>query len=377
MQVNQITSALQRRKEKGLRLLDLTDTNPTENGFIFPRDILAAEIARYLKERRYRPDSHGNVQAREAISQYYSQRNPSLEIAPEHIFITASTSEAYSLIFSILCDPGDSVLAPQVCYPLFDLLAEHNRIRLSSYRLQEKDGWEADVESLEVERAKQVRACIIISPHNPTGKVQARRSSAVAGLDLPLICDEVFAAFTYREGGTPPLGAFYPDIPVFHLNGISKMFALPDLKLAWAALNKAAYERFGKRLEMLNDAFLSANALSQHLLPALFARGWPFVEDMKARVYDNISAALAALQGCPVVHASMPDGGFSLFPRLSGKVDEESLVLDLLDKGVLVHPGYFYGAQAPDESHLMISCLTEKAKLLEGLDIVCSHLTDL
>ena len=153
---------------------------------------------------------------------------------------------------------------------------------------------------------------------------------------------------------------------MFHLNGISKLFALPDLKLGWIAMSGPARERFGARLELLNDTFLGANGLSQAMLPDLFERGWPFVQQMTARVRSSIDMAIGRLARVPSLDVRAPDGGYYLFPRLRRVADEEELVLHLLRHGVLVHPGFFYSYERG--AHLMISCLTEPAQLAAGLD---------
>jgi aspartate/methionine/tyrosine aminotransferase len=182
----------------------------------------------------------------------------------------------------------------------------------------------------------------------------------------------VFATFTYRASTSPPLGTLHPELPVFHLDGISKRLALPDLKLGWIALNEPAAARFGTRLEILNDAFLSANALTQFMLPTLFEQGQAFVQHMRDRLRAALDLALARLRGCPQVTVHPPDGGYYLFPRIAGWEDEEALVLELLEHGVLVHPGYFYGCE--QGVHLMLSCLTEPDQLRAGLDILARHL---
>jgi aspartate/methionine/tyrosine aminotransferase len=179
-----------------------------------------------------------------------------------------------------------------------------------------------------------------------------------------VICDEVFAPFSYAVPSAPPLAAIHPDLPIFTLNGISKLFALPDMKLGWVALSQAA-SGYGGRLELLNDTFLGANSLTQHMLPQLFAAGMPFVDSMVARVRGNLDSALATLAGHRRLRASAPDGGYYLFPAVDGWDDEEALALHLLSHGVLAHPGFYYGDVSG--THLMISALTEPVAFHEGV----------
>jgi alanine-synthesizing transaminase len=356
--------------EQALRLarrdyIDLTSSNPTRQGLLFPPDVLRSAAEAYWATRVYAPDSHGLPAACESIARYYARRRDSIELDPRNIFITASTSEAYGLLFALLTEPGDNLLAPNVTYPLFEYLASIYHVELRPYMLDESRDWQINPMSLYAQVNERTRGVLIISPHNPTGMIVQKAIPALDDLNLPLICDEVFAEFTYGATHTPPMGTLHPQLPVFHLNGISKLFALPDLKLGWIALNNPAVEKYYERLDLLNDMFLSANSLTQAMLPALFEHGAPFVASMQQRVRSNIEMALEILAQCHNIEALTPDGGYYLFPAVHGWDDEDKLVLHLLDHGVLVHPGYFYGYQRG--AHIMISCLTEPDALREGL----------
>lgn len=344
--------------------IDLSSSNPTHQGLIFPPAILRAAAKGFWATRRYEPDPRGAPIARAAIKAYYAQRTPPLALGADDIFLTASTSEAYSLLFALLADQGDNLLAPNVTYPLFEFLAALRGVELRPYQLDEADGWAINAASLLAAADERTRGVLLVSPHNPTGAVVRAPIPALTRLGLPVICDEVFAPFTYAAPSVPPVAALHPALPVFTLNSISKLFALPDMKLGWVALNAAA-SSFAARLELLNDTFLGANSLSQQLLPALFAQGMPFVEAMAARVRANLDLALAQLAGHPVLDARPPAGGYYLFPAVRGWGDEEELALHLLDHGVLAHPGYFYG-DVPG-AHLLISALTEPAAFAEGI----------
>lgn len=352
--------------------IDLTSSNPTVQGLLFPPELLHAASAPYWTTRRYAPDPHGDPAARAAIAAYYAQRVPPLVLPPDAIFITASTSEAYLLLFSLLADPGDNLLAPNVTYPLFEYLAEMRQLELRLYQLDESRGWQIDGASLLAQADARTRAVLIVSPHNPTGAILQAPLPALSSLGLPLICDEVFAPFTYRVAYTPPVGALHPDLPVFTLNGISKFFALPDLKLGWIALNESAQADYSERLALLNDTLLGANSLTQSLLPMLFAQGMDFVTTMVERVRTNIDLALAYGATCSALVMHPPDGGYYLFPSVRGDHDEEALVLSILEQGVLVHPGYFYG-DVPG-THLMLSALTEPALFAPGIERLCQAL---
>jgi aspartate/methionine/tyrosine aminotransferase len=269
------------------------------------------------------------------------------------------------LLFALLADPGDNLLVPNVTYPLFEYLAALRNLELRFYQLDEERNWRINARSLRRAVDERTRAIIIVSPHNPTGAIVDAPLATLDLLGIPVICDEVFAPFTYAVSDTPPLVALHPDLPLFTLNGISKLFALPDLKLGWIVLNRPA-RVFAPRLELLNDTLLGANALSQHLLPTLFAQGETFVRMMVDRVRANLTLALQRFADHPRIHARPPAGGYYLFPAIDGWADEERLVLYLLERGVFVHPGYFYG-EVPG-CHIMLSALTEPTTFAVGVE---------
>ena len=365
--------------------IDLSSSNPTQHGYTFPPEILREAADGYWSTRRYAPDPHGSLRAREAIADYYSRREPPLELSPEQIFITASTSEAYSLLFSLLAVAGDNVLAPIPSYPLFGHLAAMHHIGLRHYALeyrpalktqatyagesaglQEPPRWELDADALRDGRDARTRALMLISPHNPTGHVVGARLQSLAELGLPIIADEVFCEFPFAARTVPPVGALHPDATVFHLNGISKMFALPDLKLGWIAISGPRAREHVEPLELLNDTLLSANSLTQFMLPALFERGMAFVSAMRDRIRANLLVALSQLHASTWVRVAPPLGGTYLFPEIVDCDDDELLLEEMLAEGLFAHPGYFY-----DESRgcfLMISALLDQERLVEGLE---------
>ncbi|MBU2621545.1 MAG: pyridoxal phosphate-dependent aminotransferase [Proteobacteria bacterium] len=362
-----------REAENKKGFINLAGSNPTYEGLIFPPDILKKAAKPYWNKRRYSPDPRGLSSARSAISGYYGRRTPSLQIMPDDIFVTASTSESYGLLFALLADPGDNFLAPKISYPLFEHLAAIHHVKLRTYDMEEDDGWSIRESSIISESDERTRGIIIVSPHNPTGMVVKCAIPALDRLGLPVICDEVFAGFPYGVSDIPPLGTLHGKLPVFHLNGISKMFGLPDLKLGWIAISGTSVRDYEKRLELLNDTYLGANYPVQSMLPAIFDEGTGFVEHMRTRVRTGIDCALRLLSENGRIKAFRPDGGYYLFPEIDTGEDEEELVLRLLKNcRVLVHPGYYYDCNRG--THIMISCLTEIEKLSEGLKRIVSFI---
>jgi alanine-synthesizing transaminase len=369
---NPLELARRRRVEQGLSLIDLSDGNPTAHGLSLDWGELADDFAAYLKSRVYKPDSRGLAAAREGIAGYYAGRTPALKISPENVFVVSSTSEAYGLLLSLLCRPGEAVLEPEITYPIFELIAENHAARRLQYSFP-PDGFAKSEEIfMDEDLFGQAKALFCISPHNPTGRVADRESQFLKFGNFPVIVDEVFAEFTAEGCAVPPLGALFTERPVFHLNGISKMCGLPDFKIAWIALNDCARERYARSLEFLNDLYLNASYPIQSLVPGILPHAAEYRQLVQKRIQTNLAIADEVLGTCSFISCHHPQAGATLFPRVPAGTDEESFMLSLLERGVSVHPGYYYNWER--DCRLVLSLLLRPEFFAEGLGILRHHL---
>jgi hypothetical protein len=366
---NPLTLALDVRREKGLEILDLTESNPTRVGLNYPE----AAILKALGTRRsmtYQPEAFGLPSAREAVAAYYRDRSQDLDY--RQIALTASTSEAYSFLFKLLADPDDQVLIPQPSYPLFDFLARLNCVRTVQYPLVYDGSWHLDRPALAAALGSRTRAIVVVSPNNPTGsRIEREDWEWLADLccdrELPLIWDEVFHDYPL-EGKEPVFNPFRrPDVPAFLLNGLSKIVGLPQLKLAWIAVTGADEfrETALQRLEIVADTFLSVSTPVQQALPELLALRFAIQEEIRARLLENLAALRLILAGSPAEVLRMEAGWYALV-RLPRVKTEDQWVVELLERhGTLIHPGYFYDFQ--DEPFGVVSLLPPSAVLEQGI----------
>src|ERR1051326_765956 len=338
---NPLYTVYEQLKAEGVPIIDLVRGNVNDHGIIYPPEILQ-EISACAAEasRIYRPDSLGQRPAREAITEYYQ----GLNIPPEHILITPGTSVSYWYCFKLLAEAGDEILCPQPSYPLFDYIAKLAGVRMTSYRLVESREWGIDLDYLENRITGRTRAIVLISPHNPTGMVaddaQLRGlSEIVRRHSLPIISDEVFSEFIFEMDVFPRVAGTAAPL-VFTLNGFSKLFALPGMKIGWIAVSgdEDLVKKSMAALEMISDTFLPVNEIAQFAVPEIFRRGQDFLTRYKAWVSRCRDAALHGLEG---ISFTAPRGSFYVTIRIA--FDEEQAAAGLLQKHhILVHPGYFY-----------------------------------
>jgi aspartate/methionine/tyrosine aminotransferase len=377
---NRLSAAFAAARAAGRPLLDLTLANPTRAGLAYPPDLL-----RGLSDPgalAYRPEPFGEIAARAALARTLSQRGWTIDAG--RVFLTASTSEAYALIFKLLCDPGDEVLVPRPSYPLFEHLTALDNVVAVPYRLDYHGTWAIDRVSLEEGLGSRTRAILLVSPNNPTGSVHrhddARWVEALAAArGLAVVSDEVFGDYLLEpatdarvslldragDEAERPLG--------FVLGGLSKSAGLPQLKLAWTVIDGPAglVADAVRRLEVICDTYLSVGTPVQRALPALIERTSDLRRDIHARVRGNLLQLRAGLTGAPACDVPRVEGGWSAVVRVPAIVTEEDMVLRLLDHhGVMVHPGFFFDFSA--EAFLVVSLLPAPETFGHGVEAVAS-----
>ena len=367
---NAFSVALAKLRADRVPLIDLTISNPTLAGIVYPSHILSALAD--PRAQTYAPDPFGSIAARQAVAR--AARGAAGQIPYDRVVLTASTSEAYALLFKLLCDPGAEVLVPQPSYPLFDLLTKLEGVKTGAYRLEYHAAWSIDRASLERALSPDTRAILVVSPNNPTGSfVRTADRDWLAGLaaerGLAVIADEVFADYPLapRADASSFLGE--SRALTFVLGGLSKSAGLPQVKLGWmiASGPDALVDTALSRLEIICDTYLSVSTPVQVAAPALIDAGGLVRLAIQARLERNLSALRAKLAAAPAVDLLDPEAGWSAVLRVPATVSEESLVLRLLEREhVVVHPGYFF--DFPQEAFLVVSLLTPSAAFDDGID---------
>jgi len=362
LEPNALTRALAAIRASGAAIADLTDTNPTRTGIRYPDDLLAplADAAAL----QYDPYPFGLPAPRAAVAADHARRGVSVD--PAHVVLTASTSEAYSWLFKLLCDPGDSVLVPRPSYPLFEHLTALEGVHAQPYALEYHGRWSVDVASLMAAPAR-TRAVLAVSPNNPTGSyVSAEERAALMQVcrdrRWALVVDEVFA--DYPLDAQEPLTdiAAQSDVLTFSLAGLSKSVGLPQLKLAWIVAGgpAAARDEALAALELVADSYLSVATPVQAAAAQLLSAGAAVRAAIQQRIQQNLDALRAAARGFPACEVLRTEGGWSAVVRVPATRPEERLVLDLLERErILVHPGYFF--DFPREAYLVVSLLPPPA----------------
>ena len=375
LEPNRIAHAVARARLAGRPFIDLTVTNPTSVGIDYPSDVLHSLAS--VDALRYEPAAFGLDSARAAVSADYARRG--IDVDPARVVLTSSTSEAYSLLFKLLCAPeGDAVLVPTPSYPLFEHLTVLDGVQAICYGLDFHGRWTVGFDNLDRAWTKRVRAVLAVSPNNPTGSVLSAAELEALALRCAerrtaLIVDEVFADYllaipTHAMTASPVQEDWPARCLTFRLGGLSKSVGLPQVKLGWIAVGgpDVLVRDALARLEVICDAYLSVSTPVQVAAPSLIAAGASVRASILERIRVNADTIVSLAAAHPAVQALPVDGGWSAVLRVPSTRPEETLVLELLERDdVLVHPGFFF--DFPHEAFVVCSLLPDSRLLRDGI----------
>jgi hypothetical protein len=398
-----------------LPFIDMTVSSPVKAGLPVDLDVAVDEGRNAFGN--WSPDAAGWKSAREAVVEYYRQRGGNFTAG--QIILTASTSEAYSVLFKTFCDPGDVILTPMPGYPLLDTLAQLEHLECAPYFLKlvrqpvkakknvilsgaknpvkSSFRFVLDSDSL-LAAPERAKILLLVSPHNPTGHCVSREewNEAVRFCEennMILVVDEVFGDYAFSDkvsrtwqfvfdschpernevesmdlwdaggGDFINLPEDGPKCPIFWLNGLSKAVGSPQLKLGWMAFYapRENFEEIRAALEFVEDAYLSVSAPAQALGISLLPKASAYESKVLDRLQQNWQTLREAFLSkyCPEVL-----GGWYAVVRLGD--DDEELTLRLLrEKRVLVQPGFFFDFD--EDGWVVMSLLQDPAIFKEAI----------
>lgn len=395
---NRLTLAIEAERAKGERLIDLTVSNPTRVGLQYD----AAAILAALSSPRaldYDPQAKGLVGARQAVAAYY-RADHAADVDPERIVLTTSTSEGYSFVFRLLCNAADELLVPKPSYPLFEFLADLHDVKLVPYPLIYDHGWQMDFPSLERAVTERTRGVVVVHPNNPTGSYvkegeREQLNEFCRQRGLAVVVDEVFldygvdAAAQQTRVRTAALArpveqsstggntsfAGNRNALTFTLSGLSKIAALPQMKVAWIATSGPEDQAAAAmaRLEVIADTYLSMNAPMQWAVPTLMEQRGSIQRQLLERVGKNLAELDRQLAGQRACERLEVEGGWYAVVRIPVTRTDEDLAIELVrDRQVLVHPGHFY--DFPADGYLVVSLIAAEREFREGVETVLDYL---
>lgn len=367
---NKYTQVLEKFRASGQRYIDLTVSNPTQCGVQYNEKAIL-EAFQNAKSLYYEPEAKGLLAARQEVAGYY-QEDHGVEVDPGSLLLTTSTSEAYSYVFRLLCNPHDEILIPKPSYPLFDFLGDLQDVTLIPYSLQYAQGWFIDFQSVYRALTPRTRAILLVHPNNPTGSyVHAEEVEQLNKLccerNMALIVDEVFLDYAFDSQPRMTFAANQGAL-TFTLSGLSKIAGLPQMKVAWMAITgpETLVQPAVDRLEVIADTYLSLNSPTQLAFPALFEQRYSLQPQLLLRIRENWGRLQSLLKGKPWCEVLHTEGGWYAALHAVEDRPDEDMAIDAIQRAhVLVHPGHFY--DFPSDGFLVMSLITPTDDFEQGV----------
>ncbi len=376
---NRLSLAYQEALRSGKKILDLTISNPTRAGIRYDEEAIL-DALNNPKALDYDPQPKGLHSAREAVAEYYScgsdilvRQGGKTTVDPKSLILTTSTSEGYSFVFRLLCNPGDEILVPKPSYPLFDFLADLEDVRLAPYSLIYDHGWQIDFHSLQQAITDRSRAIVLVHPNNPTGSyVSAREREQLNEIcskhRLALLVDEVFLDYAYEKQAKSTF-ATNGSALTFTLSGLSKISALPQMKLAWIVVSGPHASEAMQRLEVIADTYLSPSTPIQLAASVLLEQRKTMQPQLMRRARTNLSELDQQLTGQKTCSCLEIQGGWYAILRVPVTRTDEDLAIELLRScSVFVHPGHFYDFQG--DGYVVVSLITQEDQFRQGVSML-------
>jgi len=328
------------------------------------------------KANAYSP-SEGLPELREAISQKEKRVN-NVAISPEDVIVTSGISEGIQMVMAALISPGDEILLPGPTYPPYISYARFFDGKPVTYKTNEENGWQPDIDDLRKKISKKTRAITIINPNNPCGalyesKVIKEILNLAGEHDITVLSDEIYdqIVFDKKFVSTAHLAK---DIPVVGLNGFSKAYLMTGWRLGYLYFHNQQ-----GRLKELKDCVekearirLCANTPVQKAGTEALNGPQDHLKTTVEKIKQRSNFAWKRLNEIDGISCAKPEAAFYVFPRIHGvgsrwKTDMDFTLSLLRETGVLfVHGSGFdpvYGA-----GHVRIVVLPPLDTLEKALD---------
>lgn len=326
-------------------------------------------------ETGYSP-SYGLAELRAAIAD--DEFAKGWNCTPDDVYVCHGVTEALQIIFTATLEEGTKVLAPGPHYPPYMAYPQLFGAETIEYRLDADDGWRVDFDDVEAKMDENVRLLVLINPNNPTGNVadlnEIDRLISIAEKwpNCMIIADEIYDELDFT-GSQTSVASRSRTVPVFTLNGVSKVYYAPGWRIGYMALHDPTSRLGAVRdgIERLLRSRLCASTPAQmgYLAGLTQSRSW--MGDYTQKVLAKRDLCLKRISEIDGLDVQAPGGAFYMFVRLTDSKwanDDKKFVLDLLhDEHVLLVHGSGFSKEMGN-GHFRLVYLAELDVLNEAFD---------
>ena len=326
-------------------------------------------------ETGYSP-SYGLPVLRSAIAK--DEQRKGWNCTEDDVYVCHGVTEALQIIFAATLEPGTKVLAPGPHYPPYMAYPQMFGGETVEYRLNPFDGWKIDFEDIEQKMDESVRLLVLINPNNPTGNVAGAEeidrliSIAEQWPNCMIVADEIYDGLDFT-GRQVSAASRSTNVPVFTLNGVSKVYYAPGWRIGYMALHDPMKKLGAVRdgIERLLRSRLCASTPAQmgYFSGLESSRDW--MKTYSQKVISQRDLCLRRIAEIDGLEVEAPGGAFYMFVRLTDEKwssNDKQFVLDLLhQEHVLVVHGSGFSTEM-GRGHFRLVYLANEEVLNESFD---------
>ena len=336
-------------ESEGHKILKLNIGDPIAYpGLPTPKHMVDAYVKALRDGNNGYSPSYGLPELRAAIAQ--DERRKGWPASQDDIYVCHGVTEALQVIFAATLEQGDVVLAPGPHYPPYMAYPQMFGAHTLEYKLKPDDGWKLDFDDIESKMSEDVKLLVLINPNNPCGAVVGKDeifrllSIARKWPNCVIIADEIYDGLDFT-GEQRSVASLSPDVPVFVLNGVSKVYYAPGWRIGYLGIHdpKGRMKLVRDGIERLLRSRLCASTPAQlgYLAGLDSDRTWmKSYSDKIVQQRDLCVSRINQIQGLEVQSSG---GAFYMFVKLTDpkwQDNDKEFVLQLLhEEHVLVVHG--------------------------------------
>ncbi|GAB1372604.1 pyridoxal phosphate-dependent aminotransferase [Candidatus Kapaibacterium sp.] len=292
------------------------------------------------------------------------------------IFVTTGASEAIEICLTALLNRGENFLMPTPGYPLYTAVQSKLELESNPYYLDEKNGWQPDIEDIKSKINDKTRAIVLINPNNPTGSV-CKKETLLKIIDLALehnlviFADEIYDKLIFDGKELTSIAALNKDVSCITFSGLSKNFIAPGFRIGWGVVSgrQDVMSDYIEAINKLLRARVSANHPEQFAVQPALEGDQSHLHLMIKKLEDRRKIMIDAFEKINGINLVSPEGAFYAFPSIDVEDDAHFCSELIKNTGVIVVPGSGFG-QKPGSHHFRIVTLPQEEILRKAFELI-------
>jgi len=371
-------------KKQGIEVIGF---NIGEPDFNTPENIIKkAEEAYRLGYTKYTPAA-GMLELREQVCKKF-KKDYDLDYLVSNVIVSSGAKQSLTNALMAIANPGEEVIVPVPCWNSYIEMIKLTGAKPILVNMDEKNGFDLDVEKISAYVTEKTKAILINSPNNPTGAVYKREHMEKLGnlaveKNFYIISDEIYEKLVYDGEVNSCMASISKEIKekTITINGVSKSYAMTGWRIGFAVGPTDVIKAMS---DYQGHTTTSPNAPAQYASIEALANTDEFIETMRKEFEKRREFIVERLNAMEGIICSIPKGAFYVMPNIKsfyGKKHKSYIINNSMDMSdylleecrIAVVTGEAF--EAPDNLRLSYSNSMENIKVgMDRMEIALKNL---